>query len=57
MNEIVGKFILAADKFITEMNLRQQDLHVVLADYLQKTKKEYINLKKQKIQERFTKTN
>ena len=32
-----------------EMHSRHQDLHVVLVDHLQNTKKEYKNLKKQKI--------
>ena len=32
-------------------------LHIVLADNLQKTKKEYKNLKKQEIHEIFLKTN
>ena len=46
MNEIVNKFLLAGDKFMPEMHLRQPDLHTVLVDHLQKTKKEYKNLKK-----------
>ena len=40
-----------------EKHSRHKDLHVVLVDHLQKTKKEYKNLKKQKIQDIFIKTN
>ena len=40
-----------------KMHLRQLDLHLVLVDHLQKTKKESKNLKKQKIQDMFIKTN
>ena len=60
MNNIVNKFLLARDKFILEMHLRQVDLHlvlVVLVDYLQKTKKEYKNLKKQEVHDTFIRTN
>ena len=49
MNEIVNKFLLGGDKFMTEMHLKQ-DLLIVLEDPLQKTKKEFKDLKKQKIQ-------
>ena len=49
MNEIVNKFLLGGDKFMTEMHLKQ-DLLIVLEDPLQKTKKEFKNLKKLKIQ-------
>ena len=62
MNEIVNKFLLGGDKFMTEMHLKQ-DLLIVLEDPLQKTKKEFKNLKKQKIKGypsiswRITKTN
>ena len=41
MNEIVNKFLLAADKFMPEMHLNNQDLLIVLEDPLQKTKKEF----------------
>ena len=40
-----------------EMHYGNQDLHIVLADYLQKTKKEYKDLKKQKYHNIFIKTN
>ena len=45
MNELVNKFILAGDKLMPEMHLRQ------------KTMKEYKNLKKQEIHDIFIKTN
>ena len=60
MNEIVNKFLLAGDKFMSEMHLKQPgfpDLLTVLADHLLKTKKESKNLKKQEIQTIFTKMN
>ena len=40
-----------------EMDLRQPDLHIILMDHLQKTKKEYKNLKKQEIHDMYIKTN
>ena len=53
MNEIVNKVLLAGDNFMPEMRLR----HTVVVDHLQKTKKEYKNLKKQEIHDTFIKTN
>ena len=42
MNEIVNKFLLAGDKFMPEMHLRQpRFIYIVLVGHLQKTKKEY----------------
>ena len=38
MNEIVNKFLLAGDRFMAEMHLRQPDLRIVLVDQLQKIK-------------------
>ena len=38
MNDIVNKFLLAGDKFMPEMHLRQPNLHRVLVDRCQKTK-------------------
>ena len=55
MNETV-KFLLAGDKFMPEMHLRQPGL-TVLMDHLLKTKKEYKYLKKQVIQDIFIKMN
>ena len=43
------EFLLAEDEFMPEMHLRQSNLHTVLVDHLQKTKKKYENLKKQEI--------
>ena len=40
MNEIVNKFPLAGDKFMTEMHVRQAGFTYSLVEYLQKTKKE-----------------
>ena len=54
MSETVNKFSLVGDKFMPEMHL---DLHIVLVDQLQKTKKEYKNLKKQEIHDIFFKKN
>ena len=38
MNEIVNKFLLAGDKFMPEMHLRQQDLLIALVVHLLKIK-------------------
>ena len=53
LNEIVNTILLAGDKFMPEMHLKQ----LVLVDRLQKTKKEFKNLQKQEIQTIFTKLN
>ena len=50
-NEIVKEFLLAGDRF----NPDNPALHIVLVDYLLKTKK-YKNLKKQEIQDIVFKT-
>ena len=57
MNEIVNKFLLAGDKFIPEMHLKQSGFITVHVDHFLKTKKEFKNLKKQEIQTIFTKMN
>ena len=57
MNEIVNKFLLAGDKFMLEMHSNSQNLLIVLVDHLIKTKKEFKSLKKQEIQDKFTKMN
>ena len=57
MNEIVKKFLLAGDKFMPKMHLKQPGFTIVLADHLLKTKKEFKNLKKQEIQAIFRKMN
>ena len=56
MNEIVDKFLLAGDKFMPEMHLKQPGF-IVLVDHLLKIKKEFKNLKKQEIQTIFIKMN
>ena len=38
MNKIVNKFLLAGDKLMPKMHLKQEDLLIVLVDPLQKTK-------------------
>ena len=48
-----NKFLLAGDKLISNMHLKQ----AVLLNYLLKTKKRYKNLKKQEIQDMFTHAN
>ena len=55
MSKIVNKFLLAGDKFISEMHLKQPDLLTVLEDHLLKTNKELKNSKKQEIQTIFIK--
>ena len=56
MNEIVNKFLLAADKFMPEMHLRQpQFVYSVCGPFTKK--KEFKNLKKQEIQAILTKMN
>ena len=48
-----NKFLLAGDKLISNMHLKQ----AVLLNYLLKTKKRYKSLKKQEIQDMFTQAN
>ena len=57
MNKIINTFLLAGDKFMPEMHLRQQGLLIVPVDHLLRLKKEFKNLKKQEIQAIFTKMN
>ena len=57
MNRIVEKFLLAGDKFKSEMNLRQSGLHIMLVGHLLKAKKEYKHLKEKEIQGIFTRIN
>ena len=56
MNEIVNKFLLAGDKFMPEMHLKQPGF-AKLGDHLLKIKNKFKNLKKQVIQAIFTKMN
>ena len=57
INEIVHKFLLAGDKFISEMHLNQPGFTYSACGPFSKTKKEFKNLKKQEIQDVFTKMN
>ena len=57
MNEIVNKFLLAGDKLMPEMHLKQPGFTYNALDNLLKTKKEFKKLKKQEIQAVFTKMN
>ena len=52
-----NKFLLAGDKFMPEMHLKQTRLVTVLAYHLPKIKKEFKNLKKQKIHTIFREKN
>ena len=56
MNEIVNKFLLAGDKFMPEMHLRQPGFTYSACGPFTKNK-EFTNLKKQEIQAIFTKMN
>ena len=58
MNEKVNNFLLAVDKFMSEMNLKQPGFTNSACGPFKKTiKKEFRNLKKQEIQNIFTKMN
>ena len=55
MNEIVNKFLLAGDRYMPKMHLKQPGLLTVLVIHLLKTKKELKSLCKLEIQTLFTK--
>ena len=57
MNEIVNKFLLAADKCMPEMHLKQPGFTYSACSPFTKNKKEFKNLKKQQIQAIFRKMN
>ena len=57
MNKIVNEFLLAGDKFMPEMHLRQPGFTYSPCGPFTKKEKEYNNLKKQGIQDIFIKTN
>ena len=58
MNQIVNKLLLAGDKFMPEMHLRQSGFtYRACGPFTKKTKKEYKNLKKKEIHDIFIKTN
>ena len=46
MNKIVNKFLLAGDKFMPQEHSVQLEFTYSFVDHLQKTKKEYKNIKK-----------
>ena len=55
MNEIVNKFLLAGDKFMPEMHLKQPGFTYSACGPFTKNKERIQNLKKQEIQTIFTK--
>ena len=57
MNEIVNKCLLAGDKFMPEIHLKQPGFTYSACGPFTKTRKEFKNLKKQEIQVIFTKMN
>ena len=57
MNEIVNKFLLAGDKFMSEMHLKQPGFTYSACGPFTKNKEGFKNLRKQEIQAIFTKTN
>ena len=50
MSKIANKFLLAGDKFIFDMHLKQSGFTVILVNHLVKIIKELKDLKKQEIQ-------
>ena len=57
MNEIVNKFLLAGDKFMPEMYLKQPGFTQSACGPFTKKKKEFKSLKKQETKNIFTKMN
>ena len=57
MNKIVNKFLLAGDKFMSEMHLKQPGFTYGACGLFTKKKNKFENLKKQEIQAIFTKMN
>ena len=57
MNEIVNKFLLAGDKFMPEMHLKQPGFTYSACRPFTKKKKEFKNLKKQETEAIYTKIN
>ena len=57
MNEIVNKFLLAGDKFMPEMHLKQPGFTYSACGPFTKNKERIKNLKKQEIQAIFIKMN
>ena len=57
MNETVHKFLLAGDKFMPGIYLRQLGFTYNVCGTFTKTKREYKNLKKREIKDIFIKKN
>ena len=57
MHVTVNTFLLAGDKFMPEMHLRQPGFTYSTRNHSLKTKKEHKNLKKEKIHDIFIKMN
>ena len=57
MNTIVNKFLLAGDKLMPEMHLRQPEFTYIACGPFTKNKERIKNVKKHEIQEIFIKTN
>ena len=57
MNEIVTNFLLAGDKFVPEMHLRQPGFVYSACDLSTKNKERIKKLKKQEIKDIFIKAN
>ena len=57
MNEILNKFLLAGDKYVPEMHLRQQAFWYSACGPFTKSKERKQNLKKQEIHDMFIKAN
>ena len=57
MNDTVNKFLLAGDKFMPEMHLRQPEFTYSALEHLLRIKKEYKSLNKLEIQDIFTEMN
>ena len=57
MNEIVNKFLLAGDKFMPEMHLKQPGFTCGACGPLTKKKEEFRNIKKQETQNTLTEMN
>ena len=57
MNDIINKFLLAADKFMPEMHLRQPGFTYSACGPFQKNTKEHKSLNRLEIHNIFTKMN
>ena len=57
MNEIVNKFLLAGNKFLPEMHLKQPGFTYSASRPFTKIKERIKKIKKQEIQAKFTKMN